>query len=80
MIQELKPELVQDPYAWIYTNSQGARVLHLEPSARLDADKQAAATYPNHHKCIPSTLTQSLLLRCSGSPWPTMACRISTRK
>lgn len=49
----VETEPVGEPYGWHYSNSQGASVLHLQPSCRLEADMDAAARWPAHHKCTP---------------------------
>ena len=46
-------EPVQEPVAWHYTNNGGGNVMHWGPSARLDADIQAAKDYPRVHKVTP---------------------------
>jgi hypothetical protein len=46
-------EPVQEPVAWHYTNNGGGNVMHWGPSARLDADIQAAKDYPRVHKVLP---------------------------
>ena len=43
----------QEPVAWHYRNNGGASVMHWGPSAKLDADMQAAKDYPNAHKVTP---------------------------
>jgi hypothetical protein len=42
-----------EPYAWHYWNNGGDSVWHRGPSAKLDADMQAARDYPRVHHCIP---------------------------
>lgn len=42
-----------EPYAWHYWNNGGGSVWHRGPSAKLDADMQAARDYPRVHHCIP---------------------------
>lgn len=42
-----------EPVAWHYRNNGGASVMHWGPSAKLDADMQAAKDYPNAHKVTP---------------------------
>lgn len=51
--KDATPEPVGEPYGWHYSTSQGASVLHLQPSCRLEADMDAAARWPAHHKCTP---------------------------
>ena len=46
-------EPVEEPVAWHYTNNGGGNVMHWGPSARLDADIQAAKDYPRVHKVTP---------------------------
>lgn len=38
------------PVVWHYTNNGGASVWHTGPSSRLDADMEAAKSYPHVHK------------------------------
>ena len=55
-IADLRTALEQQqakPVAWHYTNKAGVSVLHCEPSARLDADMEAARDCPDAHKVTP---------------------------
>ena len=48
-----QPQVEQEPYAWHYKNNGGASVWHMGPSNRLDADIEAAKSYPKVHQVTP---------------------------
>lgn len=48
-----QPQGEQEPYAWHYKNNGGASVWHMGPSNRLDADIEAAKSYPKVHQVTP---------------------------